>query len=115
MLSFTMSEGMFTVLVVQVFTVILFILKDRADRTARREEREERAALALMTRQGLVAVKTEGGEREARIIAHVEEVKTVAAVLGEKADAAYSEANNVNIKLASMGIQTKPGKKETED
>ena len=36
------------------------------------------------------------------------EVKAVAIESVKKADAAYNEANNVNTKLASLGIQTKP-------
>ena len=36
------------------------------------------------------------------------EVKAVAVESVKKADAAYNEANNVNVKLASLGIQTKP-------
>jgi len=56
-----------------------------------------------------------GAEREARLSAQVTEntelthaVKAVAVESVKKADKAYNEANNVNLKLASMGIQTKP-------
>lgn len=107
-IAFILTEGMFTVLVVQFFTVILFILKDRSDKRTRREEREERLRIAELTHQGIAAVKEEGGKREERIVASVQEVKAAA-------DNAYQEANNVNVKLASIGIQTKLAKASPEN
>jgi len=43
-IAFILTEGMFTVLVVQFFTVLLFVLKDVSDRRTRKEERDERKA-----------------------------------------------------------------------
>ena len=58
----------------------------------------------LITRQKTSETKilSAGSERETRLAAKVDVVES-------KADKAYSEANNVNVKLASMGIQTQPG------
>lgn len=102
-LAFQLTEGMVTVLVVQLATVVLFILKDRSDRQARKEEREERVQLAKLTQSGLDEVKTEGGRREARIVREVKQTKQVAIAGVKSAKAAFKEANGVNQKIAALG------------
>ena len=64
-----------------IVTVLMFILKDRSDRQQRRESLEE-----------------------ARIAR--EEIKGKIVEVKEAAHVAYKEANNVNLKLKSLGIQT---------
>ncbi len=73
-----------------IITVIMFVLKDRADRA----ERAEMRADAKKAREEIKAQIAEN-------TALTSEVKLAAQV-------AYTEANNVNLKLASIGIQTKP-------
>lgn len=73
-----------------VVTIIMFFLKERSDEKARKQASEEaKAARSLMH------------EKIAAVGAKVDVVEV-------KADASYKEANNVNLKLESMGIQTKP-------
>ncbi len=116
-----------TVLVAPMTTIIMFFLNKRVADDARKLEKQEREALAEKTHAELAAVKVLATEAESRMTAHVEEIKSnvqavkeegvgreerVTAVVvesGAKADRAFTEANNLNMKLESMGIQTKPG------
>lgn len=101
--AFQMTDGMviaicgvLTCLLLQISAIVMFLLKAREDRIARAEAHEN-----------IEDVKSKGAAREDRIVSHVEEVKTIARANGKKAEIAYKEANSVNLKLESLGIQTK--------
>jgi len=62
--------------------------------------------IVLIVRQHLNKRDTDA--KLAENTAVTQEVKAAAVESGVKAEAAFSEANNLNLKLQSMGIQTKP-------
>lgn len=93
--------GVVIALGTNIFGLIMFLLRSSEDRKNRELDLEERKALRDMTSTGFERVVIKGEEREQRIVGHVEEAKSLAAT-------AYKEANNLNLKLESIGIQTKP-------
>lgn len=109
--AFVMTDGMvvaicgvLTTLIMQFFLVVMFLLKCWWD-----------AKKAKLDKEAIEDVKAKGAERETRITEHVQAVGAKVDVLEGKADASYKEANNVNLKLESLGIQTKPLTTQTSD
>lgn len=86
-----------------VMPIVMFVLKAKEDRRIREEDRAERLELARITKEGLAAVKEEGGKRENRIVDEVKKVKQVAIAGVKNAKEAFKEANGVNAKIASLG------------
>lgn len=116
----SISENTWILIIGQAVLALGMIIKAWVDSNNRIQDRldaEMDAKIAQLTKE---EIKLAGAVREAKILAKIEantelthEVKAVAVESVKKADKAYNEANNVNVKLTSMGIQTKPALGET--
>lgn len=83
---FIMSDAMWALLVAQIGTIAIMIIKDHRDKTNREQDRLDRESDAKLLAASLAKV---GGEREERIVAKVEAV--------EKAVVAKTEPQKVEV------------------
>lgn len=77
---FIMSDAMWALLVAQVGTIAIMVVKDHRDKTNREQDRLDRESEAKLL---LAKVTTAGGEREDRIVAKVEAVEKAVSAKGE--------------------------------
>jgi len=77
MAGFIMSDAMWALLVAQVGTIAIMVVKDRRDIRNREQDRLDRESAAKLARDEIAKVAVAGGERENRIVAEVKEVKSV--------------------------------------
>ncbi len=80
---FVMTDAMWALLVAQVGTIAIMIVKDRRDLRNREQDRLDRESAAKLAREEIAKVAVAGGEREERIVAKVEQVKEAVAVIAE--------------------------------
>ena len=76
---FVMSDATWALLIGQLGIIGIMIVKDRRDLKNREQDRLDRESAANLLKTGLAEVATKGGEREERIVAKVEEVKSAVA------------------------------------
>jgi len=74
---FVMTDAMWALLVAQVGTIAIMIVKDRRDIRNREQDRLDRESAAKLARDEITKVAVAGGQREERIVAKVEDVKAV--------------------------------------
>lgn len=70
---FIMSDAMWALLVAQLGTIAIMIIKDHRDKTNREQDRLDRESEAKLLAMGLEKVAAAGGEREKRIVESVKE------------------------------------------
>lgn len=72
---FVMTDAMWALLIAQIGTIAIMIIKDFRDRSNREQDRLDRESAAKLAREAIAQVAIQGGEREGRIVAKVDAVK----------------------------------------
>lgn len=105
MLAFQMTEGMWTLLIAQLATLIAGavkmwwdIRKREEDRLDREQDRLDRIQLAQLTQEQLDAVEASGNAREKKLVGEIRQTRALSIL-------AFKEANGVNKKIESLGQQ----------
>ena len=70
-----MTDAMWALLIAQIGTIAIMIIKDFRDRSNREQDRLDRESAAKLAREAIAQVAIQGGEREGRIVAKVDAVK----------------------------------------
>ena len=73
---FVMTDAMWALLVAQIGTIAIMIVKDHRDKSNREQDRLDRELAAKLARDEIASLAVAGGQREERIVAQVESVKT---------------------------------------
>lgn len=117
-----LTEATWALIITNVVVIVGAILKMSYDMWSRIQDRADREQLAKLTSAELEAVKKAGGERETRLVKQIKETRKVALANMKATQAAIREtrefakvANNVNEKIASIGLELKSDNSKPQD